>query len=84
MPTCDEIQAQIDEQEGKLQRMQERHDKDTRRQESEIEALGQKIGESRDRANIGQEDADEIDRIMRNLVSDFEKLVEPKVADLAR
>ncbi|CAO3680094.1 unnamed protein product [Umbelopsis ramanniana] len=75
--------AQIDEQEGKLQRMQEKHDKDTRRQESEIEALGQKIGESRDRANIGQEDADEIDRIMRNLVSDFEKLVEPKVADLA-
>ncbi|KAI9287198.1 hypothetical protein BC943DRAFT_335660 [Umbelopsis sp. AD052] len=75
--------VQIDEQEGKLQRMQEKHDKDTRRQESEIEALGQKIGESRDRANIGQEDADEIDRIMRNLVSDFEKLVEPKVADLA-
>jgi hypothetical protein len=64
--------------------MQEKHDKDTRRQESEIEALAQKISESRDRANNDQEDAEEVDRIMRTLVSDFENLVEPKVADLAR
>jgi hypothetical protein len=67
-----------------LQRLQEKHDKDSQRQESEIEALGQKISEDRDRANTGQEDADEIDRIMRTLINDFEKLLEPKLAELAR
>jgi hypothetical protein len=67
-----------------LQRLQEKHDKDSQRQESEIEALAQKISEDRDRANTGQEDADEIDRIMRTLINDFEKLLEPKLAELAR
>lgn len=74
----------MDEHEQQLQRLQEKHDKDIRRQESEIEALEQKISEDRDRANTGQEDADEIDRIMRTLISDFEKLLDPKLADLAR
>lgn len=67
-----------------MQRLQEKHDKDSQRQESEIEALAQKISEDRDRANTGQEDADEIDRIMRTLINDFEKLLEPKLAELAR
>jgi predicted ribosome quality control (RQC) complex YloA/Tae2 family protein len=77
-------QAEIAEQERKIQHLQERHDKDIRRQESEIDNLGRSISEARERANVGQEDADEIDRIMRSLISDFEVQLEPKLDELVR
>ncbi|KAG2179261.1 hypothetical protein INT43_002111 [Umbelopsis isabellina] len=74
--------AEIDEQERKIQQLQERHDKDIRRQESELAMLNQSISEARERANVGHEDADEIDRIMRTLISDFEVQLEPKLDEL--
>lgn len=77
-------QAEIGEQERKIQQLQERHDKDIRRQESELATLKQSISEARERANVGQEDADEVDRIMRTLISDFEVQLEPKLDELVR
>ncbi|KAJ2956996.1 hypothetical protein NQZ79_g7252 [Umbelopsis isabellina] len=74
--------AEIDEQERKIQQLQERHDKDIHRQESELATLSQSISEARERANVGQEDADEVDRIMKTLISDFEVQLEPKLDEL--